>query len=196
MLGSVRVIDGDTFDVAGTRIRLHGIDAPEQDQTCETEQGTTWACGAWVTSQVTTLYEGKPAFCLVVDQDRYGRKVARCQVGGKDVGREIVSAGLAFAYAKYSKDYVLDEKSAAVKDRGLHASRLRSPAQHRATRAKGRIPLDGSCPIKGNISKSGRIYLMPGQADYERTGINLTGGEQWFCSEAEAVQAGWRRAKR
>ena len=39
-----RIIDGDTIDIAGERIRLHGIDAPESAQTCVAD-GVTWPCG-------------------------------------------------------------------------------------------------------------------------------------------------------
>ena len=42
--GKPRVIDGDTIEVAGERIRLHGIDAPESKQKC-TAEGKEWACG-------------------------------------------------------------------------------------------------------------------------------------------------------
>ncbi len=196
VLGRVRVIDGDTFDVAGVRVRIHGIDAPEGKQTCETEQGARWACGAWVTSQVAVLYDGKRAHCRQVDVDRYDRVVARCEINGRDVGQQIVSEGLAFAYRKYSMAYDLDEKGAAVNDRGLHASRVQNPAQYRATRAKGRIPLDKNCAIKGNVTKNGRIFHVAGQRDYERTGINLQKGERWFCSEQEARASGWRKARR
>lgn len=194
--GRVHVIDGDTFDVGETRVRIHGIDAPETKQTCATEQGVTWGCGAWVNTQVALMYEGKQARCEAVDTDRYGRVVARCFVDGADVGEALVSGGLAYAYRKYSWDYDLAEKQAAVSDRGLHAMRVQTPAQYRKTRVKGRIP-QGKCRIKGNISRKGvHIYHMPGQEHYERTGINESKGEQWFCSEAEAVQAGWRRARR
>jgi endonuclease YncB( thermonuclease family) len=194
--GRVRVIDGDTFDVAGVRVRVHGIDAPESKQTCETEQGAVWACGAWVTSRVAVLYDGKRATCRSVDRDRYDRVVARCEVAGRDVGQHLVSQGLAFAYRKYSMAYDLDEKGAAINDRGLHASRVQKPAQYRATRAKGRIPPSRDCAIKGNITKNGRIYHVAGQRDYERTGINPAKGERWFCSQDEARRAGWRRARR
>lgn len=53
-----------------------------------------------------------------------------------------------------------------------------------------------NCNIKGNISKSGeKIYHMPGQRYYSKTVINTSAGERWFCSEAEARAAGWRKSK-
>ncbi|WP_299862167.1 thermonuclease family protein [uncultured Roseobacter sp.] len=195
--GAVRVIDGDTVDVGDVRVRLHGIDAPETDQTCRTEQGQVWACGKWVTDQVTTLFGGRMAECTPVITDKYNRIVARCTVAGQDVGHELVSAGLAFAYRKYAQDYVFAEKGAAIRDIGLHASRVQNPSQFRQTRAVGRIPPDRACPVKGNISSQGsRIYHVPGQRDYERTGIRTERGERWFCSASAARLAGWRAAKR
>jgi hypothetical protein len=53
-----------------------------------------------------------------------------------------------------------------------------------------------ACHIKGNISVTGeRIYHVPGQRYYSATRISSWRGERWFCSEAEARQAGWRRAR-
>ena len=52
------------------------------------------------------------------------------------------------------------------------------------------------CLIKGNISSSGeRIYHVPGQRYYDKTLINGLQGERWFCTEQEAIAAGWRKAK-
>jgi len=52
------------------------------------------------------------------------------------------------------------------------------------------------CMIKGNISSSGeRIYHVPGQRYYDKTLIHQSKGERWFCTEQEAVGAGWRKAK-
>ena len=54
-----------------------------------------------------------------------------------------------------------------------------------------------SCLIKGNISVATgeKIYHVPGQRDYEKTVITQSKGERWFCSEAQAVAAGWRKSK-
>jgi hypothetical protein len=56
-------------------------------------------------------------------------------------------------------------------------------------------PLSTSCNIKGNVSSNGRIYHLPGQRYYSATRINPLNGERWFCSEAEARAAGWRRSR-
>ena len=54
------------------------------------------------------------------------------------------------------------------------------------------------CNIKGNISHNSgrRIYHMPGDCDYERTRISTARGERYFCTEAEARAAVWRRPGR
>ncbi|MGR3376971.1 thermonuclease family protein [Salipiger abyssi] len=200
--GRLHVIDGDTFDIGGTRVRLHGIDAPEAEQMCGGDGVPMWGCGAWVSGEVRARYDGRRARCETLDTDRYGRAVARCTVGGKDMGRSLVQAGLAFAYRQYSMDYDLDEKRAAVQGRGLHGAGVQSPAAFRAAARTGAAAVNAAtapqgCVIKGNISRDGkRIYHMPGQTYYEATRINPARGERWFCSEAEARAAGWRRAKR
>lgn len=60
------------------------------------------------------------------------------------------------------------------------------------------VPTQSRCDIKGNVSYTSgkRIYHVPGQEDYESTRISEARGERWFCSEAEAEAAGWRKASR
>jgi hypothetical protein len=57
--------------------------------------------------------------------------------------------------------------------------------------------MGGGCTIKGNISMATgeRIYHVPGQKYYSATIVTPSKGERWFCSEAEARAAGWRRSK-
>lgn len=195
--GPIRVIDGDTFEVSGARIRLHAIDAPESDQMCETRHGVDWACGGWITKMVKDRYSGVIASCEVLDTDRYGRTVARCSALGEDVGTWLVREGLAFAYPKYGADYIKIERRAAAQDRGLHAVRMQTPEQHRRSRtAPQQRQVNSDCVIKGNISSKGvRIYHLPHQRFYDKTRIDTRKGERWFCSEAAARAAGWRKAK-
>lgn len=194
-VGLIRVIDGDTWDVGDTRVRLFGIDAMERDQTCTRTDQTVWACGRWTTKQVRAQFEGRQASCRAVTTDRYGRVVARCFVAGQDAGRVLVQSGLALAYRRYSMDYDLDEKRANVAGIGIHQGLVQRPSEFRANPVAQTAP--EGCSIKGNISSKGeRIYHVPGQEHYGRTRISPSKGERWFCSEREARAAGWRRAKR
>lgn len=54
------------------------------------------------------------------------------------------------------------------------------------------------CVVKGNISiaTGNKLYHIPGMEDYDETIIDSAKGERWFCSESEAVAAGWLRAPR
>lgn len=192
--GSIHVIDGDTFDIGSRRVRLHGVDAVEKNQTCRTEQGQKWACGLWVVSAVRAQFEGANADCTALGTDRYNRTLARCSVGGDDLGATLVADGLVTAYARYSMDYVSLESKARATNRGLWASTSQSPESFR--HAKQPV-VSSDCMIKGNIStKNARIFHVPGQQDYEKTRINTAKGERWFCSAAEARAAGWRPAAR
>ena len=60
--GPARVIDGDTIDIAGESIRLHGIDAPENAQTCIAD-GVTWPCGKRATAALVEFIDGAPVSC-------------------------------------------------------------------------------------------------------------------------------------
>ncbi|KUF12231.1 thermonuclease family protein [Pseudoponticoccus marisrubri] len=201
--GPARVIDGDTFEVAGTTVRLYGVDALEVGQVCGGRDAPTWSCGAWATGEIRARYEGRVLDCTVLAHDAYGRSVARCTDFGTDVGRALVRAGLAFAYRRYSEEYVPAERAARAEGVALHGTGAQSPEAYRAAKrevraARRRADAPEGCLIKGNISQGGRarIYHLPGQSWYGRTRISPEKGERWFCSEAEAVAAGWRRARR
>ena len=73
----------------GERYRIHGIDAPELTQECERD-GTTYPCGLEAKQALEVLVDGKETVCEPVEQDRYGRTVARCTADGLDVGEEMV----------------------------------------------------------------------------------------------------------
>ncbi len=195
--GTVRVIDGDTLDVGGVRVRLHGVDAPEVGQRCKTSSGESWDCGTWVSREMRARYQGSDAKCEPIEMDRYGRVVAVCRVLGVDLARRLVQDGMAVAFRKYSNAYVQDEVQAKRARTGMHAGTFQRPAAHRQARAAGGIAPDAACHIKGNINRSGdRIYHLPGQRFYDVTTIRTQQGERWFCNESGALAAGWRKARR
>ena len=196
--GLAKVIDGDTIKVHGTKIRLHGIDAPESAQTCKAE-GKSYRCGISATMALARRIAGKPISCEERDRDRYGRIVAVCKTGGEDLNGWLVNQGLALAYRQYSIDYIDQETAARAAERGLWRGEFVKPWQWRkGKRMAGEKVADaapGTCRIKGNISRNGkRIYHLPSGRYYAATKVNEGKGERWFCSEAAAKEAGWRRS--
>jgi len=94
---------------------------------------------------------------------------------------------------KYSEDYVAVEAAARQSGIGLWQDDFQRPWDFRAEKwASAEQEAPDGCPIKGNISDNGQIYHAPWSPWYKKTRINEAKGERWFCSEAEAVAAGWR----
>jgi endonuclease YncB( thermonuclease family) len=81
IIGQASVIDGDTLEIQGQRIRLSGVDAPESDQLCRGDDSLQYRCGAKVANELARFIAGKPVSCKGVDVDRYRRVVAVCFVG-------------------------------------------------------------------------------------------------------------------
>jgi endonuclease YncB( thermonuclease family) len=119
LTGPARVIDGDSLEIQGQRIRLHGVDAPEIRQTC--------------TRPEFNGHDSRPVTCRALGKDRYGRVVARCFVGKPhiDLGGWMVRNGLAVAYTKYSRDYVPQETAARGARLGLWSGAFVPPAEWR-----------------------------------------------------------------
>jgi endonuclease YncB( thermonuclease family) len=208
--GGASVIDGDTIEIHGQRIRLYGIDAPEASQQCDLD-GKPWRCGQASANALAEHTGRQTVTCEPRARDRYGHLVAACSVGGENVSAWMVRAGWAVAYRKYSQDSVADEAAARQVKRGIWLSAFIVPWEWRAQRRAGSgvvvarplrstfpsLESDRSgCDIKGNVDEEGEgIYHVPGGRDYARTLIDPTRGERWFCSEADAQAAGWRPAK-
>lgn len=117
--GPAIVTDGDSIKIDGQRIRIHGIDAPEQKQSCTYTNGEKWPCGSVATAFMSHLMANQSVTCEQRDVDRYGRVVAVCHAGGADVGKAMVYYGLALAYRRYSGDYVATEDGAREAGRGM-----------------------------------------------------------------------------
>jgi len=110
--GIASVIDGDTIEIHGQRIRLHGIDAPESRQLCTRPSGERWRCGQQASLALSDRIGRATVRCQPRDRDRYGRIVAVCFKGNEDLNRWMVANGWAVAYRRYSVDYIADEDTA------------------------------------------------------------------------------------
>jgi endonuclease YncB( thermonuclease family) len=193
LVGPARVIDGDTISIGETRIRLEGIDAPEAGQTCQRKWIGSWSCGTAATSALARLMEGKPVRCEPRGLDKYGRTLAVCFVDGRDVNAAMVRQGHAWAFVKYSKSYVQEEALAKAEGLGIWQGEAQPAWEYRARRwATAEPEAPQGCAIKGNVTKHGRIYHMPWSPWYAQIRIEPDKGKRWFCTESEAIAAGWR----
>jgi endonuclease YncB( thermonuclease family) len=101
--GRASVVDGDSLEIHGIPIRLHGIDAPESGQWCSRDQ-IAYRCGQEAAFALADKIGLKVVSCIRRDTDRYGRMVALCTAGGEDLGGWLVSQGYAIAFRRYSRD--------------------------------------------------------------------------------------------
>jgi len=103
LIGQASVIDGDTLEIHGTRIRLWGIDAPESTQLCRGDDSLQYRCGAQAANDLDAFIARRPVDCLPMNLDQYCRTVATCSVGGADLGEWLVRSGLALNWPRFSK---------------------------------------------------------------------------------------------
>jgi len=192
---AIRVIDGDTFQLADTRIRILDIDAPELGQICKTSTGKSYKCGESSAKALGELLDLGRVRCAGRKTDSYGRLLATCTVGGQDIGALMVAAGEAVAFVKYGRTYLPQQVDAQKAGRGLWRGTFEMPWDFRKAQwqeAAAQVP-DSACPIKGNINARGdRIFYTPASRHYRKTVVNQARGERWFCDEADAIAAGWR----
>ncbi len=187
---AISIADGDTFtlltaDKNQIKIRLAEIDAPENGQ----------PYGNRARQALSELVYGQNVRVEVQTKDRYGRTVGRTYVDDLDVCAEMVRRGAAWVYREYAIEQRLFalEQQARDAEKGLWGiSEARNLAPWEWRRQGNQATAPPGCNIKGNLSRSGKIYHLPGTSSYGATRIDTSRGERWFCSEAEARAAGWR----
>lgn len=129
--GVAKVVDGDSLEIGGHRIRLWGIDAPEFKQKC-TRGKERWACGHAATDALRRHLDGATVQCVTVDEDDYGRLVAKCSSGQRSVNEWMVREGWATDYARYSKGaYAGAQARAKSARRGIWSGTFEPPEQYR-----------------------------------------------------------------
>lgn len=198
--GSARVlevIDGDTLKIKNNvRVRLLGIDSPEKGECYYGEART--ALRDLVLNKVVRLDKD------ITDKDKYERllRYVILEKDGEDnllVNDYLVRNGFAFdvRYAPDNRyrDLLSSAEEIAKKERrGLWG--VCDYEEVASLREEDSGPFDPNCVIKGNISEKGygKTYLIKGCDNYNRVKIDVRKGEAYFCSEAEAINAGFRKA--
>jgi micrococcal nuclease len=201
-----RVIDGDTIEVQvdghSFRVRYIGIDTPETAH----PQRRFECFGREAAERNRQLVEGKTVGLEkdVSETDSFGRLLRYVWSQGRMVNAVLVDEGFALASTfppdvRYADLFVTLQARAREAGRGLWApGTCQTPGP--APAAPGACDFSGTNEpvIKGNISTTTgeKIYHVPGGEFYDRTVIDESAGERWFCTEAEAVAAGWRKSKR
>src|SRR6266404_3531394 len=172
LIGQASIIDGDTIEIHGQRIRLFAIDALEHDQLCEAG-GNKYRCGQQAALALADQIGKQTVDCVPRDVDHYGRVVAVCSAAGEDLNAWMVRHGWALAYRHYSTAYVADEDAAHVAGVGMWRGPFEAPWDWRqgkrqgAAQVQSQAPVSGNtaagqCVIEGNISSKGeRIYHVP-----------------------------------
>lgn len=134
--GAARVIDGDTLEISGARIRLAGIDAPELSQTCADGRGGDTRCGRQVRAALAEFIGADVVVCRPFDRDRYGRLLAACAARGRDLGTWLVENGLATALdGPRGRDFRSAEERARAAGAGLWALGFERPSEWRRRQA-------------------------------------------------------------
>lgn len=197
------VIDGDTvkiiYDGKETTVRYLLVDTPETNHPRFGEQ----PLGPEATERNRELIEQAQQIEIEFDVgdrfDDYDRLLAYFYADGESVQEQLLEEGFArVAYVfppntRYVDEFRTAESEAKDAEIGIweyeNYSTDRGFNEDAYQQTETDAPdIDGDCRIKGNINRSGdKIYHLPGSPSYEETNP-----EQWFCTEQQAKDAGFR----
>lgn len=134
--GRPRVLSGDTLRIGRDTVRLHGIDAPEQDQFCENEYGRTFECGIQALDALSELVGRRSVTCIGDQRDDEGKVIAVCYAGDMNLNSRMVRTGWAVARPKEQPDFVQLESLARNERIGIWVFKFMDPAEWRRKNPK------------------------------------------------------------
>ena len=195
----VSVIDGDTIGIENdVRIRLLGINAPDRTE-CFYEESKLFLRELLEDGVITIRKD-------ISGADRHGRLLRYVLVPSDTpeeddvfVQERMVREGYAKTFAVAPNNEFRDllssaQQEAREKGRGLWGACEVEPES--SLRERDSLPIDPSCTIKGNISEKGygKQYFPEGCPNYNRIKVDVRKGEAYFCTEEDAIAAGFTRS--
>ncbi|MCL4764605.1 MAG: thermonuclease family protein [Hyphomicrobiaceae bacterium] len=202
--GRAVAISGDALRIGEAEIRLAGIEAPDPGQRCSRPGNRRWRCGAAARDALAQRVRGASVSCTLSGSDGTGRALGRCTARDQDIAEGLVREGHVFAEAGLFSKYAGQEEEARAEKAGLWRGEAERPSEARAKASERQAreweeaarTAPGGCPVKGQVVSGRKYYVPPGSADYARIRVRGRRGERWFCSEEEALAAGWMRSPR
>lgn len=175
-----QVVDGDSLYLTnGLEIRLADVDAPEISR-----------CGGQEAKEgLEKLVTGKPIYLFIVAEDTYHRLLSMVYTDTAFVNAEMLRKGLVTypsSTAAFADTLRSAIEEARTNGRGIHGL----PCTQKINTEHPK------CTVKGNIKNSNKYYYPPDCPWYDQAYVQLYLGEQWFCSDKEAIKAGYTLAPR
>lgn len=133
LTGRASIIDADTIEIRGQRVRLWGIDAPESAQLCQ-RAGQPWRWGQAAALALAQWIGERTTSCEDRGDGGWERRLGLCRVSGTDVSAWLVESGWAMAFRRYSLDYIAHEDRARRMRAGIWGSEFMVPWEWRASR--------------------------------------------------------------
>lgn len=153
---AVNVISGDTLEFDGHYLRLYGVDAPENNQSCADASGRSYNCGRQAAAWLSSWLQDNVLECRIMQQDERGNIIGVCSLGPYDIGAALVNAGWAVAYPAHTDIYMPYQQQASENKRGLWQGEFYMPWDWRKLQNR-----KANIKIIKNKPKRKRTFLNP-----------------------------------
>jgi endonuclease YncB( thermonuclease family) len=216
------VTDGETLILDGVAYRLDGIDAPQTDQACADDKGAIWSCGVEARDRLREHVGKRDVRCedRGADPAYRKRRLGVCRVAGEaaSLNQWMVREGFALNERQARGRFKAERDDASANRRGLWKGCFVAPdALRRFTISTAALlgsacgtnnwalreklfpeapAMPQGCTIKGRVNLRAQaanyrgVYHLETCRSYARTAKP----HRWFCSEAEAQAAGFRKS--
>ena len=196
------VVDGDTIKVEvdgkSETVRFLLVDTPESVHPNKPVQPFSKEASKYTEDMLSG--SNVELELGIGERDKYGRLLAYVYADGKSVQKSLLEKGLArVAYVfepniKYVDDYEKIQKQAQQEGIGIWSLENYSQEEGyvpKESEERVNETADSKCKIKGNVNSSGeKIYHVESGRYYK-----ITKPEVWFCTEQEAIDAGFRKSQ-